>query len=267
MVKPLRQSVNGWLAGRSGRRTIVLMSIVGAGGPKILAVESSGRIGSVGLAVGGHLVEVQSFSGSQRHAIELMPTIDGLCARHGWSPEDLAHVYVSAGPGSFTGLRIAITLARTLALALDVRLVRVATVDVLARNALLADPRPAHLAIVLDAKRNQIYTAEFALAGEAYRKVRDAQLADPEAFLGTCGQPVAVLGEGIAYHREAIERSGARVLDESLWRARAENVHAVGYAMACNDAFTRAEDLVPIYIRLPEAEEKWALRHGGEAGP
>jgi tRNA threonylcarbamoyl adenosine modification protein YeaZ len=238
------------------------MSIVEASGPKILAVETSGRIGSVGLAVGASLIEAVSFSGVQRHAVELMPTLDRLCTTHGWAPEDLEQVYVSAGPGSFTGLRIAITLARTLAAALDVKIVRVETVDVLARNGLDAEVPPEHLAIVLDAKRNQIYTAEFALVDGAFRKVRGAQLADPVEFLRTCGQPVAVLGEGIAYHRDAIKQSGARVLDESLWPAGAENVHAVGYEMACKEAFTPAEELIPIYIRPPEAEEKWALKHG-----
>lgn len=228
---------------------------------KILALETSGRAGSVALALGPELLDTGMFSGPQRHAVELHPTVDELFRRHGWTPGDLDQVYISAGPGSFTGLRIAVTMARTLALAMDVRIVKVETVDVLARNAATLPSPPPHLAVVLDAKRHQIYTAEFALDKNHYQKIRDAQLANPDSFLRTCRQPVAVLGEGIPYHRKAIDSTGASILDESLWSARAEHVLTCGYAMACRESFALPEDLVPIYIRRPEAEEKWALRH------
>jgi len=76
---------------------------------------------------------------------------------------------------------------------------------------------------------------------------------------------LAVLGEGIDYHSEAIEKSGATVLDKSLWPGRAENVYHVGITMANAGQYTDAGDLLPLYIRRPEAEEKWEKRHGMSA--
>ncbi len=109
--------------------------------PKILAIETSGRIGAVALARGADLERTAEFRADHNHAVELLPTISRLCTEAGWNPGDLEHLYLSIGPGSFTGLRIAVTLARTLALAVQVKIVAVSTLKVLAQNALLA-PKP-----------------------------------------------------------------------------------------------------------------------------
>ena len=84
-----------------------------------------------------------------RHATELMPAIRDLTAQHGWRPEQIDELYLSLGPGSFTGLRIAVAIARALQQAIGCRLVGVPTLDVIAANA------PTSFAIVvpiLDAK-------------------------------------------------------------------------------------------------------------------
>jgi tRNA threonylcarbamoyl adenosine modification protein YeaZ len=194
-------------------------------------------------------------------------------------------VFVSIGPGSFTGLRIGVSVARTLAWAIGAKIVAVPTVDALALNALDADPVPEHVAVVLDAKRKQIYTAAFerrekkgsdpvclrgpegaahkgGLTPFSYHKTIDAHLTDPLEFLNLVPKPLAVLGEGIDYHKDAIEASGATVLDRSLWPGRAENVFHVGLQMASANQYTDAGDLLPLYIRRPEAEEKWEQLHG-----
>ena len=83
--------------------------------PKILALETSSRTGSVALARGPALLAEITLPPSSRHANALMPAIAELTARQGWKPADLDHLYLSIGPGSFTGLRIAGGLARALA--------------------------------------------------------------------------------------------------------------------------------------------------------
>ncbi len=68
---------------------------------------------------------VAEFRRNLRHVAELLPAMDRATRQLGWRAEDLDEVYVSAGPGSFTGLRIGITVAKTLAMACSVRLVAV----------------------------------------------------------------------------------------------------------------------------------------------
>ena len=228
---------------------------------RILAIETSGRMGSVALGTDDGVVASSRLSGNMKHAAELIPAIDELARGQGWPVDSLTDVFVSIGPGSFTGLRIGVTLARTLSWSIGARIVAVPTVDCLARNALAADPLPTHVAVVLDAKRSQIYTAAFDVIAGRCVKTIDACLADPRTFLARCPKPLAVIGEGIPYHQQVIDESDAAVLDPSLWPASAENVYHVGIERADTGAFTAGCDLLPLYIRRPEAEEKWEKLH------
>ncbi len=229
-----------------------------------IAIETSGRLGSVALSRGPRLVEAAVLSADQRHAVELLPTIDFLCRRHGVNPGDVDEVYVSAGPGSFTGLRVGIIVARTLAWAAGVGVVLVPTLDVIAQNALeLPDP-PRHLAVVLDAKRRRVYAAAFELRGNAYHRLADPAEVDVEEFASTLAPGCCILGEGVAYHRAAIQRTAIPVLPDGLNRARAEVVGKLGFARASADGFNELAALVPTYIRRPEAEEVWERRHGAD---
>src|SRR3954453_3601300 len=131
--------------------------------PRGLAIETSGRLGSLAVVDGGRGVAEDTFPHGLKHAAEIVVRIDQLCRGQGWGPADLREVYVSTGPGSFTGLRFGITLAKTLAFATGAALVAVPTVRVLAAN---APPDARHLVLVLDAKRDQVYTARFAREAE-----------------------------------------------------------------------------------------------------
>ncbi|HOA74495.1 MAG TPA: tRNA (adenosine(37)-N6)-threonylcarbamoyltransferase complex dimerization subunit type 1 TsaB [Phycisphaerae bacterium] len=239
---------------------------------RILALETSGQTGSVAIGTADGVIAAEQLPVDVRHASELMPAVQRLIAQPGWAPDSITDVFISIGPGSFTGLRIAVSVARTLAWSIGARIVAVPTMDALARNALLADPPPAHVAMIVDAKRAQVYTACYRIEPSApvdassssasWRcvEVIGACLAEPREFLSRCPHPVSVLGEGIPRHRAAIEAAGAQILPESLWAGRAQAVLAAGLEKARAGAFTPARELVPMYIRRPEMEERWEAR-------
>lgn len=224
--------------------------------PRAIAIETSGRIGSI--AVVGHgtvLIEEEVPHGLQ-HAAQIIPIIDRLIRDQRWAPTDIEELYVSAGPGSFTGLRIGITLAKTMALATGVKIVAVPTVQVLAENA-PADAQ--HLVLVLDAKRDQIFTARFERSADDWIEREPAHVDSLIAMLERSPRPVHLLGEGIPYHHKFIPANDSSVIltDETLWRPRANVVAKIGFAMARSGTFADPVRLTPIYIRRPEAEEKW----------
>jgi tRNA threonylcarbamoyladenosine biosynthesis protein TsaB len=226
--------------------------------PRALAIETSGRIGSVALAQNGTVLDAQTFEHGLQHAAGILPMIDRLCATRGWKPTDLTELYLSAGPGSFTGLRIGVTLAKTLAFATGLKLVAVPTVRVLVENA----PRDArHVIIVLDAKRDQIFTARFERESpdQPWQEREPAHLDSLTAMLNRASRPVHLLGEGIPYHRKFIPADDPQIFitPEDTWRARAHAVAQIGRKMAEAGQFTDPDRLTPIYIRKPEAEEKW----------
>src|SRR5689334_17417203 len=120
---------------------------------RALAIDTSSRVGSIAAARDGVVLAEEQFEHGLAHAAQIVPILDRLCRAQGWSPaRDIDQLYVSAGPGSFTGLRIGITLAKTMALASGVKLVAVPSLRVLVENA----PADAnHVIVVLDAKRDQ----------------------------------------------------------------------------------------------------------------
>lgn len=226
---------------------------------KALAIETSGRIGSVAAVENGNVLSEQEFPHGLKHAAGILPIIDGLCQEQGWRPGDLGEVYVSIGPGSFTGLRIGVTLAKTLAFARGVRIVAVPSVRVLVEN---APDEARNVIIVLDAKREQIFTARFERESEEWIEREAAHLDSLTGMIERAPRPVYLLGEGIPYHRKFIpDEAGVIVTPESAWRARAGVVARLGTQMARRGEYADPLTLAPIYIRLAEAEEKWNKEH------
>ena len=226
--------------------------------PRALAIETSARTGSIAAVEDARVVAEQQFEHGLQHAAQIIPIIDRLCAARGWTAADLDELYVSAGPGSFTGLRIGVTLAKTMALATKLKLVGVPTVRVLVEN---APPDARHVVLVLDAKRDQIFTARFERGpDDAWVEREPARLDSLAAMLARAPRPVHLLGEGIPYHEKFIPRDdgGVIVAPPESWRPHARVVAEIGGRMARAGQFSDPDRFTPIYIRMPEAEEKYA---------
>ena len=152
------------------------------------------------------------------------------------------------------------TLAKTLAFATGAKLVAVPTVRALAAN---APPGARHLVLVLDAKRDQIFTARFEREGDGptarWVEREAAHLDDLPSMLARSPRPVYLLGEGIPFHQKFIPPDDPAVIvtPADSWRPRAEAVAAEGMRLAAEGRFTPPDELLPVYVRRPEAEEKF----------
>jgi tRNA threonylcarbamoyladenosine biosynthesis protein TsaB len=170
-------------------------------------------------------------------------------------------VHISVGPGSFTGLRVGITLAKTFAFSTGARLVAVPSAEVIVEN---LPPEARHGIVVLDAKRGQIFTARFTRGADgAWRGDERAHLDILTQMLERAPRPVYLIGEGIPYHRAAIpEADDVVVAHEGLWTPRAAVVGRLGARFAAEGRFVDPFRLVPTYVRLAEAEEKRLIAEG-----
>ncbi len=254
----------------------------------ILAVETSSRVGSAALARGPRLLEESQFSGPMQHSSELFPTINALLRAHGYVPTDIEQVHIALGPGSFTGLRIAVTLAKAMHLASAVRIVTVDSLDVVAANLAEAgrerdkaqDDQPAipgRIAALFDAKRGQFYASVYQLVaaeqatsrnddaqGPGYRIpaphnglwqkiVPDSLMTDQEIMEDSAGSDrIGLLGDGLLYHRDKFDTDRAIILPERYWSPHASNVHRLGYQKARASRFSDPLALTPFYLRGPE---------------
>jgi tRNA threonylcarbamoyladenosine biosynthesis protein TsaB len=223
---------------------------------RALAIETSSRVGSVALVEDGEALKGETFEHGLQNAARILPAIEGMCRSAGWGSVDLREIYVSAGPGSFTGLRIGITLAKTLAMVNEAKAVAVPSVRVIAENGPL---EAKFIVVVLDAKREQIFTASFRREAKDLIEIEPARLSSLAEVLAKSPRPVWLIGEGIPYHRKFIDASDQqiKIADESQWRPRAEVVARLGWEMARRGEFCDFMKLTPIYIRRPEAEEKF----------
>jgi len=204
----------------------------------------------------------QSLERPRKHASDLLPVIDSLCRDAGVAPAELSEVYVSIGPGSFTGLRVGVTVARMLALAHGARVVAVPTLTVIAQNAQEADDPPDQLVVITDAKRRRVYAATFERQASRYAPLTDPAEHDPARLFAAQPRTCAILGAGVTEHREAVAASDLRLLPEPLFRPRARTVYALGYDLARCESYPNPRDLIPHYVRRVEAEERWEERHG-----
>lgn len=239
--------------------------------------ETSARRGSVAAALGTELLRQEHFSADQQHTAELFPTISRLCEQLNWAPADIDQIMVSIGPGSFTGIRVGITAAKSLAYALSIPVIPVPSTDVMALNALQNEATgglPAnvtHIATVMDAKRGQVYTALYSLGDTPDSLVpgltlcMEPSLLNPDELLAKAPHPLWIVGEGLRYHARNLTSDDVTHAPQDLWMPLAENVLRCGLRRARAGLSIPAEQLQPLYLRRPEAQEKWEALHGESA--
>ena len=252
-------------------------------GPFILAIETSSRIGSVAVAIGEEFLDEYVFSGPMRHSVEIFPSIMTLLNNAGKRPNQIDHIYISGGPGSFTGLRIAVTLAKAFHLANSTKVIQVDTLDVIASNLddyILenidtknqfreSETYIERIAPVIDAKRKQFYVAVYQFQAEGdihnhpffkdYKKTQQDSLTSSSEFLArfVCEQkPIWLLGDGLLYYKDRFRVEGVHFIDEKYWSPRAKKVHMLGWQMAKKSMFADPVNFTPFYLRRPDVVMK-----------
>ncbi len=224
-----------------------------------IAIETSCRAGGIALGVGGRLKAEVPFDASQRHATQLVGRLRDLLQSHGARPADVGEIYVSVGPGSFTGLRVGITVARTMAQAIAAagaalpRCVAVPTLAAVAENA-----RPLewqHLGVLLDAKDGSFYAGMFSRQGDDINIDAPPALTTAEALLAAAPRPLLLIGEALTFVK--IDAPGVTQAPSDLFYPTAGGAWRVGQRLAAAGQFAEYHHLLPIYPRQPEAVRLW----------
>ncbi|MBU1260474.1 MAG: tRNA (adenosine(37)-N6)-threonylcarbamoyltransferase complex dimerization subunit type 1 TsaB [Planctomycetes bacterium] len=219
-----------------------------------VALETTGRIGSVAIGCGQDLSDEKTFSAPLRHSAELFGTITELLEKSRKNFNKIGHIYISIGPGSFTGIRISVTVAKMMALAAQSKIVAVHTSEAMAMN--VDDVKMEKIATIIDAKRNQFFIAAFERKNGTWEKTLPDCMMTAEQFKEKFdSEPIWLLGEGLLYYAKKFETNNIRILDKKYWSPRASNVFRIGAKMAMENKFSDPVGLVPLYLRRPEAEE------------
>jgi len=231
-----------------------------------IAVETSGRAGSIAIGQGHKMFAEMRFSGLLRHSIELLTGAEELLTSIEKKPQDVGEINCVIGPGSFTGLRISVTMAKMLSMATGAKIVGIHTSEALAENAsdYMEDTNTQiqHIATVIDAKRGDFFVAIFKKQGPEWVKTTHDKLIKAAEFVSEFGNndKIWLLGEGLVYYKEDFAGENINFLPEEYWAGRAKNVFKVGQRKAKAGEFTDAVDLAPFYLRGPNAKPKKGLK-------
>lgn len=164
---------------------------------KLLLIETSTSLCSTALSEGEKIICSRRSSEPRAHASLTAQFIKEMLESSGWSVNDLDAVAVSAGPGSYTGLRVGVSTAKGLCFGGALPLISVSTLDILARQAIEAGLPEGCKAILpmVDARRMEVYTAIYSPDGARLTDISPVVL-DENSFadLFTEG-PVAVIGD------------------------------------------------------------------------
>ncbi|MEN6405219.1 MAG: tRNA (adenosine(37)-N6)-threonylcarbamoyltransferase complex dimerization subunit type 1 TsaB [Thermoguttaceae bacterium] len=226
---------------------------------KILALETTEKIGSVAAAIDGNVLLEMELSHTQRSAQSLAPAMRDLLGRVGWRPDEVQLTAVSQGPGSFTGLRIGIASAKLFAYATGGALLGVDTLAVIAG----ASPDDvSEVSVVQDAQRGELVARRFARRSDGWFEPQEPErLLDGPSWLSQLTPGQVVSGPGLARWIDRLP-SHVRALATHCWTPRASEVArraAYDFAQGRRDDLWR---LGPHYSRRSAAEEKWDKKTG-----
>ena len=228
----------------------------------ILALETSTLVSSVALGTVDTLLGEITLQTKKTHSELLMPHIDKLLRMAGIKKTELKAVAVSIGPGSFTGLRIGLATAKTLAYALQIPIVGVPSLAALAYGCSVPG---VILAPMLDAQKGNVYQAVFQWQNGELQELRATRVVDIQEALEDLTQydlPVLVMGEAAVLHGEKIQKIGKNLelAKPHLIIQRAASVAGVGHTLLKQGTVQDVMTLEPVYIRRSEAEVLWERR-------
>ena len=222
---------------------------------KILGLDSSGLVASVAIVEDQELVAEYTTNYKKTHSQTLLPMLEELRKMVELDLETVDAVAIASGPGSFTGLRIGSATAKGLGLALGKPLVEVPTLEGLAWNLCGTDRVVCPL---MDARRNQVYTAAYELRDEkenfrlhALIPQRPVDIREMLDSLAQLGRPVIFLGDGVPVYRKEIQSR-----TDLQYTFAPAGIAALGAVYYAEGKIVSAAEHRPEYLRQSQAEQE-----------
>ncbi|TNM36674.1 tRNA (adenosine(37)-N6)-threonylcarbamoyltransferase complex dimerization subunit type 1 TsaB [Nocardioides albidus] len=201
----------------------------------LLAFDTASSTVTVALHDGTDVVAATSSAHGMKHGEQLAPLIEQVLAEGGTRPADLTGIAVGVGPGPFTGLRVGLVTARTMAHVLGVPVQGVCSLDALALEAVETGAVSGAFVVASDARRKEVYLASYDADGTR----RDGPVVDKPAALATAGP---VVGEGARLYPESFPDARGPQRPDAAWLAR--GVVAGRFEILGSE---------PLYLRRPDA--------------
>ncbi|ASS90005.1 tRNA (adenosine(37)-N6)-threonylcarbamoyltransferase complex dimerization subunit type 1 TsaB [Aeribacillus composti] len=221
----------------------------------VLAIDTSNDCLGIALVDETKIIGEYMTNLKKNHSVRAMPAVDYLLKECHVQPSDLTKIVVAQGPGSYTGVRIGVTIAKTLAWARNIPLTGVSSLEVLALNGRFFD---GLICPLFDARRGRVYTGlyEFKENILCVKEDRNILLEDWLNEIKQLKKRVLFLGNDVSLHLDLIKEimgELAVIGDPSLHQPRPGLLGLLGMTREA----VNVHQFVPNYLRLAEAEAKW----------
>ena len=231
---------------------------------KILAFDGTAKAASVAVCENEKPLAYYTVDNGLTQSELLLPMAENLLSSLKLEFSDIDIFATSVGPGSFTGVRIGVSLIKGLAFGRKAPCVAVSTLEALAENLV---PLRGILVPCMDARRNQVYSATFRSDGKVCERLtedRAISLDELAEELLKYDEPVYLSGDGYAVAKRALTAKGVKLSDtpELLILESAVSVAKVAYRKYESGEFVTDSELSPTYLRLPQAERERLERLG-----
>lgn len=224
---------------------------------KILAIDSTAATASAAICDGESLLSLWTHNNGLTHSESLLPMVESLLKYCSLTVNDIELFALSAGPGSFTGVRIGAATVKGLAYGRNIPCIGVSTLDALAYNLICCD---GIICPAMNARRDQVYTALFESdCKELKRLTPDSaiSLAELDSWLKEYpNKKIFVCGDGYDLVRRNINNENIQKTPEHLVWQNAYSVAMCAKRLYDNDVRTTDRELMPTYLRMPQAERE-----------
>lgn len=228
---------------------------------KLLAIDTSNRPLSVAVLDDTQILATTTTNVGRNHSSTLLPIIEQAMAQAKVKPEELERVVVAAGPGSYTGLRIGVTTAKTLAFTLNKALVGVSSLAVLAGNVVTEGQLVAPL---FDARRDNVFAGLYRIENQRPVNI----IADQHVSVAAWGEQLAAYNEPIIFIGSDVNKYAAPLqqqLTTQFVRAQPQfdlpQAAVLGLMGRTMTPVSEIHNFVPNYLRLTQAERDWQAKH------
>jgi tRNA threonylcarbamoyladenosine biosynthesis protein TsaB len=221
----------------------------------LLLIETSCSPGLAALAEGERVLAVRNLEEARRHARDLAPAARTMLAEHGWKARDLHGVIVGIGPGSYTGLRVGVMTARTLAYATDCALVGIETFAAIARQTPADTQR---VDVIADAQQDKVYVQSFARSAGAMTPLGPLAIRTFDDWLAGLESAAWLSGPGVRTYEQRLQ--GRPIVEVAALQPMARSLLHLGSERLARGEKDDCWKLEPLYLRPSNAEEKWRER-------
>lgn len=230
---------------------------------KVLAIDTSNQPLLVALSEDGQLVNSFSTNKPKNHSVDLLPAIQNLLKEAAWSLQDVNQIVVAKGPGSFTGLRIGLTVGKVLADTLDKPLLAVSSLKALARQVQLqAGPKTVVLAL-FDARNDNVFAGAY-LGNQVVLEDGHYPIDEVLPLIAQVNEPVIVIGDGQHFEDVLNEELGRMPLTILSEKESLPNGTGLISLAPETKAVSDVANLTPAYLRKTQAELNWEKAHQGQ---